>query len=151
MIKKIEAISLLGLMASCLFAVGFWGKKAPNNPNLMGTMKLSTQEKWGVEVDSIRLSASDYMLDFRYRVNDPNKAYPVFSRRIKPYLVDQATGTKLAVPTPPKVGPLRQTTLKPQVDKKYCIMFAKPGKFVKRGNKVSVVIGDFVAKDLVVQ
>jgi hypothetical protein len=30
-------------------------------------------------------------------------------------------------------------------------MFANPGRFIKRGAMVDVVIGDFVAKDIVVQ
>ena len=110
----------------------------------------SIEERWGVKPLSIRLSAEGYMLDFRYRVLDPEKAMPLFDRKIKPYLVDEATGAMFAVPAPPKVGALR-TTRKPVPDRNYFIMFANPGKFVKRGNKVTVVIGDFRAENLIVQ
>jgi hypothetical protein len=108
------------------------------------------EEKWGIKILNIRLSAGGYMLDFRYRVKDPEKASPLFDRKIKPYLIDQASGAKFLVPESPKVGALRQTR-KPVADKNYFIIFANPGKYIKKGNKVSVVIGDFKAENLTVQ
>ena len=110
----------------------------------------SIEEIWGIEIMGIRQSAASYMLDFRYRVIDPEKAAPLFKRQIKPYLIDQASGAKFAVPNPPKTGPLR-TTNPPQAGRTYFIIFANPGKFVKPGNKVTVVIGDFKAENLVVE
>ena len=111
---------------------------------------LSLEEQWGIRVLNIRVSAGGYMLDFRYKVLDAEKAAPLFDRRIKPYLIDQATGASFAVPEPPKVGALRQTR-KPVADRNYFIIFANPGKYVKQGDKVTVVIGDFRAGDLVVE
>ncbi|RMG84918.1 MAG: hypothetical protein D6708_16425, partial [Candidatus Dadabacteria bacterium] len=35
------------------------------------------REKWGIEVVGVMLSAGGYMLDFRYRVVDPEKAKPL--------------------------------------------------------------------------
>jgi len=110
----------------------------------------STEEQWGVQVQGIYLSAAGYMLDFRYRVVDPHKAADLFRRDIRPHLVDLATGAKLIVPSPPKVGPLRPTN-PPQAGKAYFVMFANPGKLVKPGDKVTVVIGDFQARDIIVQ
>jgi hypothetical protein len=104
-----------------------------------------------IDVQGVMLSAADYMLDFRYRVIDPERASDILSRKHKPYLVDQATGAKMVVPSPPKVGPLRQTTMKPQKDRTYYVMFANPGKFIKRDSKVDVVIGDFIVRDIVVK
>ncbi|MHC4616861.1 MAG: hypothetical protein ACYTEQ_03815 [Planctomycetota bacterium] len=109
------------------------------------------QEKWGVQIVGIRLSAADYMLDFRYRVVDPNKAAPLLSRKVKPYLVDEASGAKLIVPAPPKVGSLRQKSYEPIAGKIYFIIFSNPGKLVKRGGRVTVVIGDFKAENLIVE
>ena len=69
---------------------------------------------------------------------------------IKPYLVDQATGAKFIVPAPPKVGQLRNTK-NIEADKIYFIFFANPGRYVKSGNKVVVVIGDCKIDNIVVQ
>ena len=110
----------------------------------------SLEEQWGVKVLSIKHSAGGYMLDFRYRVLDPEKALPLFDRKVKPHLVDEATGAVFAVPEPPKIGALRSTR-PPKQDRNYSVMFANPGGYVKKDSKVSVVIGDFKAENLVVQ
>jgi len=112
---------------------------------------LSLEERWGIRVLSIRQSANGYMLDFRYRVLDPEKAFLLMNRKEKPYLIDQASGAKFMVPSAPKVGPLRQTSVKPTPNRNYFIIFANPGKYVKPGNKVTVVIGEFRAENLVVE
>ncbi len=96
------------------------------------------------------LSAAGYMLDFRYRLVDPNKAAPLFDERDKPHLEHPRTGAKLIVPTPPKVGALRQKPEVPVVGKTYFMIFANPGRLVKAGETVTVIVGDFKAEDLVV-
>lgn len=111
---------------------------------------VSVQQQWGIEVQSISLSSANYMLDFRYKVIDPAKAAPLLRRPVESYVIDQASGSKLIVPRPPKVGSLRQTTMKPEAERIYFVMFANPGKFVKPGNKVTVAIGDMRISDLVV-
>ena len=111
------------------------------------------EEAWGIRFESLRVSAAGAIVDFRYRIMNPAKAQPIVDRKNKPYMVAQATGEKLAVPSYPKVGPLRQTTRygKPKLGKIYYILFANPGKNVKQGDQVTVVIGDFAVKNLVIQ
>ncbi len=111
---------------------------------------LALEEKWGIQIQTTRMSAAGFIIDFRYRVIDSEKAAPLFNRQTKPYLIDQASGKKLAVPNPPKIGPLR-TSNKPQANRIYFILFSNPGGFVKSGNRVTVVIGDFKADNLVVE
>lgn len=108
------------------------------------------EDRWGIRVLNIRLSAEGLMLDFRYRVLDAVKAAPLFSREFKPYLIDEATGARFLVPDSPKVGALR-TTRPPKEGKNYFIIFVNPGRYIKAGNKVTVVIGDFKAEHLVVE
>ena len=109
------------------------------------------KENWGVQTEGLRLSAAGYMLDFRFRVLAPNKAAPLLDRANKPYLLDPQSGAKLIVPAPPKVGSLRQKSGAPKRDKVYFVMFSNPGRFIKPGQKVTIVIGDFKAENLVVQ
>lgn len=111
------------------------------------------QETLGIETQGISLSAAGHLLDFRYRIIDPDKALAFVDRRFKPYLIDEASGAHLAVPAPPKVGPLRQTSKygKPRQGRVYFVLFGNPGGLVKRGNKVTVVIGDVEIPGLVVQ
>lgn len=105
----------------------------------------------GIEVDGIRLSAAGYMLDFRYRVLDPDKAAPLLDRKIQPYLLDSASGAKLAVPGAPKVGSLRTTSRnKVAPGRSYYILFANPGRYLRAGSKVTLVAGDAKIHDLAV-
>ncbi len=108
------------------------------------------KRKWGVDVVGVRLVASDSMLEFRYKVLDVKKAEALNNKRWNPYLLDQASGAKLAVTTMEKIGQLRQTP--PPVEGHiYWMVFANPGRMVKRGNRVNVVVGDFHADGLTVE
>ena len=109
------------------------------------------EEKWGIEIVWVKSSAAGYCLDFRYRVLDPVKARPILARSAKRYLVDQNTGAKMLIPTSPKVGAMRQTTRKPVAGRVYFIIFSNPRKIVKVGDKVTVVIGDCHAENIVVR
>jgi hypothetical protein len=109
-------------------------------------------EKWGVEVISMRLTSAGYMLDFRFRVLDAEKALPLFEHRVKPYVVADKSDIKLPVPMAPKVGAFRPTNRGKNIkaDKTYYMVFGNPDSYVKPGEKVSVVIGDFRADNLTV-
>jgi len=110
-------------------------------------------ESWGIEIVSLRRTAADSMLDLRYRILDGDKAMKLVDRSIDPYLVDQATGRTVAVPNTAKIGPLRQTTKygKPQEGRVFFMLFPNPGKSIGAGDKVTVVLGEFKATDLVVE
>jgi hypothetical protein len=90
------------------------------------------------------------MLDFRYRVVDARKAKPLFERKIKPVLRDEATGAQMTVPTPPKTGALRSSN-DPKAGRSYFMFFANPGRFIQRGNTVTVTIGAFSVESLQVE
>jgi len=109
------------------------------------------EKRWGVEFVALRSVANGYMIDFRYKVIDADKAAQLSNRKFKPYLIDEATGAKLLVPNTPKVGPLRQTSVKPVAGKVYFMFFSNPGRFVKPGSRVTIVIGDFRVEHLVIQ
>jgi len=108
------------------------------------------REKWGIEIIAMRLTAADFMLDFRYKVLDAEKAAPLFKPEWKPYLMHMASGKVLNVPAPSKVGSLR-TTEPPQAGRIYWMYFGNAGKLIKKGDQVTVIIGDFKAEKLVVE
>jgi hypothetical protein len=116
------------------------------HPRTMTYMK----RQWGVEVMFVRQASAGYMLEFRYKVLDPEKAAPLFNRQTKPLLIHAETGAELIVPTPPTTGALRNSN-PPLVDHTYWMFFANPGKLIKPGDHVTVEIGDFRAENLVVR
>jgi hypothetical protein len=91
------------------------------------------------------------MLDFRYKALDPVKAEILFSRKIEPYLLHEATGKVVSVPNTAKVGPLRQTTNKPEAGRSYFMMFANPGRFIHSGDTVTLIFGDHRIEHLTIE
>jgi hypothetical protein len=109
------------------------------------------RELWGIEVTGLHMSAKGRMIDFRYRVLDPDKAVLLVDRTVKPTLTDLATGTVLRVPSFPKTGSMRQTAARLETGRIYFMLFANTGMPVKSGSRVTVTVGDFKAENLVVE
>jgi hypothetical protein len=109
------------------------------------------EERWGIEVLGATASGAGYMLDLRYRVLDPAKAAPLLVRDVPTRLVDEATGAVHLVPSPPTVGPLRQTTRRPEAGRIYFELFANPGGTVRPGDRVTFVLGDFTLEHVAVR
>jgi hypothetical protein len=107
------------------------------------------KREWGIEVLDVHQTSAGYMLQFRYRVLDPKAAKPLFDRKTKPYLVDVTTGAKVIVPSPEKIGQLRNVN-QPEAGRIYWVMFANPAKMIQKGSPVSVHIGDFDSATLIV-
>ena len=130
----------------------FYGCSLKSQVKIEKTEKepLSIEEQWGLKIVAVRMIANGFMLDLRYKVINSEKASPLLDRKIKPYLIDQATGTKLYVPDT-KVGPLKQRIQSPDAEKTYFILFGNPGGLVKQGSQVTLVMGDFKAENLVVE
>jgi hypothetical protein len=112
--------------------------------------KTYLKRQWGIEVLFVRQASAGYMLEFRYKVLDADRAKPLFDRQTKPVLTHLESGAQLIVPTPAKTGALRNSN-PPIEGRTYWMFFANPGKLVKSGEHVSVAIGDFVVQNLVVR
>ena len=103
-------------------------------------------------VDSIAAKAveSGELIKFSYRVLDAEKARPLNEKTNEPVMFDPAINAKLIVPSLEKVGQLRQSS-SPEAGKSYWMAFSNPGRVVKRGDRVSVTIGQFHIEGLVVE
>lgn len=121
-------------------------------PPATGLQEHGVEARLGIRMEGLRLSAAGYILDFRYRVLDPARAAPLLDRKIRPYLLDVASGAQLGVPDTAKLGQLRTTGRNKVVpEQDYFILFANPGRFVQAGNKMTLVMGDLRIENLVVQ
>lgn len=107
--------------------------------------------RFGVDELSVRYTASGSLLEFRYRVVDPAKAQALGAAKAIPELIDQKRGTRLRVPEVEQVGALRQEG-RLQEGREYWVMFPNPGKAIKPGDRVDIVIGTgFHVSGLVVE
>jgi hypothetical protein len=104
---------------------------------------------WGVDSLSVKWTESGEVIRFAYRVIDAAKAKTLNDKKFEPSLIDLRAGVKLVVPQLEKVGKLRQSGT-PEAGKIYWMAFSNKGRLVKRGDRVSVVIGSFRADGLVV-
>lgn len=108
-------------------------------------------ERWGIQAESLKISAAGFMVDFRYKVLDPEKAAKVVNSKNQPYIIDEHTGKRVVVPALVNVGSLRHTGRNLKKDKKYFVMFANDGNIVKSGSPVTVVMGDYKLEHVVVK
>ena len=110
---------------------------------------LTFKRNWGIDIVAIHPVSSGLMLRFDYRVVDPAKAGVLTDRRTRPYLIDEATRTALAIPVMDKVGELRQIAPLEE-NRTYFMIFGNPGRLVKHGSRVTLVAGDLRATSLIV-
>lgn len=125
------------------------GGPAATPPALPAVNREAIEQRWGIRIEGIWLTAGGYMLDFRYRIADASKAAPLFDRGARAVLTDERTGAVMAVPVPPKTGPLRSTN-DPKEGRTYFMFFANPGRFIAKYSRVTVAIGDFRVSGLTV-
>ena len=106
--------------------------------------------KNSVVIESVRLTAAGHYVDLRYRVLDAEKASQIIGPGVKPLLIDEATGTVMAVPMTAKLGSLRQTRGVQKPDHLYFILFVN-GAGLRSGSVVTAEIGDMRFESLIVE
>ena len=107
-------------------------------------------EEIGIAVQGVHLSSAGYVLDMRFRVLDVEKAAAMLSRQAKPYAVVEKSGIKLGVPVSYKLGPLRQSTTHPEDERIYFTFFTNPGRHVKSGDVIRLVVGEYTTEPITV-
>lgn len=107
------------------------------------------KRNWGVDIVGVRPVSSGLMLALRYRVLDPDKAKLLNDRQSKAYLRDEASGAVFSVPAMENIGELRSGAA-PEADRTYFMIFGNPGRIVKPGSRVSIVVGARHIDDLIV-
>lgn len=148
--KKGLAVFISGLTMTAIAILFLLGSTAAGANPPKGSSVSNSEKDFGIKVVSLRPTAGGQMLDFRFRVVDPEKAKAVLDKNKKAFLMDSKTGKMLPVPVS-KAGPMRQTTLQPEAGRIYFMLFSNPGELVKEGGRVSLVIGDFRKDDILIE
>jgi len=103
-----------------------------------------------IAIDSLHLSAAGRLVDLRYRVLDPDAAQQSLGPKVRPKLIDEATGIEMSVPSTAKLGSLRQTQGKQLTGRTYFVLFINNAG-VKTGSHVTAELGDLRFRHLVVE
>jgi hypothetical protein len=105
---------------------------------------------WGIDTPRVKAVESGELIRFSYNVLDGNKAAALNDKKAEPHLIFPGAGIRLSVPSLEKVGQLRQSST-PEAGMSYWMAFSNPGRRVKRGDRVNIVIGQFYANGLIVE
>ncbi len=119
-------------------------------PSLPRRAQMYYQGVWGVDDLKVKYTESGEIIRFSWRVLDPARAAPLNDKQTEPFLLDSTAGVKLVVPQMEKIGALRQSSTA-IAGKSYWMAFSNVGRRVRPGDRVSVVIGNFHAINLVVE
>jgi hypothetical protein len=103
-----------------------------------------------IAIDAIHMTAAGKFIDLRYRVLDADMATAQLGSKVRPRLIDERTGSTMAVPTTAKLGSLRQTQGAQKTGRTYFILFANNGS-VGPGSKVTAEIGPMTFQHLTVE
>ena len=103
-------------------------------------------ERSGVRLVRVAVTGGGGLLDLRYQVVDPNKAVAVHESQTPPAIIDERTGLVL---NRLLMGHAHHGELKPAVS--YYLVFENTGNWVRRGSKVTVLLGDAQVEHVVVK
>ena len=126
---------------SLLIALGVWlavaraSHRAPSvDPASMSQTAL--EQKTGVRLVRLATTGQGGLLDLRFQVIDPEKAYAVHQSR--PAIIDERS--KLVVDQP-LMGHLPFHNTQLQAGHTYYVIYTNPGDTIKPGSRVTIVLG----------
>ncbi|HEY3659458.1 MAG TPA: hypothetical protein VGL34_31160 [Steroidobacteraceae bacterium] len=101
-------------------------------------------------IDSLHMSAAGTLIDLRYRVVDAERAGRVLGPKIRPRLIDEASGIEMAVPNTAKLGSLRQTQGTQREGRTYFVLFVNSAR-IGPGSRVTAELGELRFQHLLVE
>ena len=156
-------VLLATVLATCIIASSAFAQSSQSNqsattgaaprpePNwLSRRAMMHYQGVWGADSFRVKWAESGELIRFSWRVVDPAKAAVLNDKKAEPSLIDPQAGVSLVVPAVSNIGKMRQSST-PEAGKSYWMAFSNSGRRVKRGDRVSVVIGKFRAEGLAVE
>ena len=110
---------------------------APNASKTNVPQSSSIEERWGIRVSQVGVTADGGLIDFRYVVLDPNKAldWQADPKNV-PTLMVEGSGAKVNVAA---LMPHKQDMA---AGRTYFMLYRNTKGAIKQGNKISVMIGD---------
>jgi len=114
-------------------------------------LKQASWEDWGIEPIHARVTANGYMIEFRYKVVDPEKAVILSDRKQFPYMLSMKSRARLSVPYFPTVGFIKSNRRFLHAGRNYSAMFSNEGTHLLRGDQVRIQVRDQLSRVLTLQ
>lgn len=143
-------VLVVGLGSALIVALSAWAFVpmlfVAHVPEPTDNARLAFEEATGIRVVRIAVSAGGGILDLRYLVLDPDKAVVVHDKAKPPTITREPTGESTNRPWMPHHG-----ATKHRAGAIYYELIVNPGGVVKRGDRVTLSIGEASLRHIVVQ
>lgn len=139
MVRLLGAVTGAAIVLVAAIAMGAGRSSPPKqkaHPLPAAVSPAGLLERSGVRVVRVAASGGGGLLDLRFQVVDPDRAAAVHDSDTPPALVDEHTGGAIAGLL---MGHSHHGRFKAGVT--YYLVFENPGSLVRRGDRVSVVLG----------
>jgi hypothetical protein len=137
----IPSIARKVILLVCLAAI--CGAASTDQPR-----QINLKEDWGIEPVLLRVTADGYMIEFRYKVLDTEKALVLSDRKFYPHLNSVKSRARLSVVYGPTVGVLKSNRKFLKLGKNYNAMFSNEGRHLLPGDKVQIQVKDMITPEL---
>lgn len=142
--KKLNRVAGTLLLALCMAVSG--QVAAADDLN-----EIDLEQAWGVQPVHLRVTADGYMIEFRYKVLDAEKALILSDRKDFPYLQSMKSRAKLSVPYFPSVGYIKSNRRFLKPGRNYTAMFSNEGRHLLAGDQVRIQVRDQVSPVLTLE
>jgi len=106
---------------------------------------------WGIKPVHLRVTADGYMVEFRYKILDTEKALILSDRKDFPYLKSMKSRARLTVPFFPTTGFQKSSRRFVKKGKNYTAMFSNENKHMLPGDKARIEIKNQASQILTLQ
>mgnify|MGYP006899602782 CR=1 FL=1 len=121
--------------------------QAQDKPELK---EIDMEKDWGIQPVHLRISAAGYMMEFRYKVLDVEKALILSDRKYFPSLLSMKSRAKFSVPYGSTVGYLKSNRKFLKQDRNYITMFSNENRHMLPGDKVRIQVKDQMTAELTI-
>ena len=112
---------------------------------------IKMEKDWGIKPVHARVTADGYMIEFRYKVIDPDKAVIMSDRKDFPSMLSMKSKARLAVPYFPTVGYVKSNRKFLHKDRNYSALFSNENRHLLRGDQVKIQVKDQISEALTLQ
>jgi hypothetical protein len=139
----IESLNHLKKRITLLLVIVFFSTLVHADDVALKTINL--EKDWGIQPVFFRVTAQGYMMEFRYKILDPEKAKILSVNKDLPTLLSGKSQARFKVPYGATVGYLKSNRKFLKKGKNYIIMFSNDNQHMLPGDKVRIQIGNEVS------
>jgi hypothetical protein len=140
----------LGATLALLVGLGAWAfaslQSGRHESEIAQASQSAFEEATGVQLVRIAVTAGGGMLDLRYRVLDPDKAIVVHDKQKPPTIIDESSGKSTSRPWMP-----HHSNKDLKSARTYYELIVNPGGIIRRGDRVTLVVGETRLAHVIVQ